>query len=287
MNQNMVGADVAGLRQLAQSFDHAATQLQSTSGRVRSGIQISAWIGAGATRFRVTWDSDHSVALRRVAGELTAAATRLRQEADQQERASSPSGAGASFGSSGGAARTSGGSGFDLPGALASGISTFNDWSGLPGFVGDLYDTASKVPWAEKLPHGSYLSAGLKGLGLGEALGGLATGVRDHDLAGTVSSAGDLGFTFAAAPVSALWTGLKSEIGFFIPLDGPSMDNHLSWMHERGYSSDQISDRYSGVQGFIDLGNDNVERQAPWLNRIADAAMAKPAEWLYNAGIKL
>jgi lauroyl/myristoyl acyltransferase len=41
------------------------------------------------------------------------------------------------------------------------------------------------------------------------------------------------------------------------------------------------------VQGFIDLGNDNVERKAPWMNDIADAVTKKPAEWLYNHGIKL
>lgn len=90
----MVGADVEQLRALAGSFERAADQLRQTSGRVRDGIQISAWVGPFAVRFRRTWDSEHSVRLHRAAAALTAQARQLRQEADQQESASAARGAG-------------------------------------------------------------------------------------------------------------------------------------------------------------------------------------------------
>lgn len=87
----MVGADVAQLRALAGSFERAADQLRQTSARVRSGIQISAWAGPFAVRFRKTWDSEHSVKLTKAAATLAAQARQLRLEADQQERTSAVS----------------------------------------------------------------------------------------------------------------------------------------------------------------------------------------------------
>lgn len=85
----MVGADVEQLRALAGSFERAAEQLRQTSTKVRTGIQISAWVGPFAVRFRKTWDSEHSVKLTRASTALSAQARQLRQEADQQASASS------------------------------------------------------------------------------------------------------------------------------------------------------------------------------------------------------
>ena len=84
----MVGADLEQVRALAASFDRAAAQLNQTSTTVRKGIQISAWLGPFAVRFRHTWDSEHSVKLRQAANALATQAKQLRLEADQQERAS-------------------------------------------------------------------------------------------------------------------------------------------------------------------------------------------------------
>jgi hypothetical protein len=84
----MVGADLEQVRALAADFDRAAAQLNQTSVKVRNGIQISAWVGPFAVRFRHTWDSDHSVKLRQAANALAAQSKQLRSEADQQERAS-------------------------------------------------------------------------------------------------------------------------------------------------------------------------------------------------------
>ena len=89
----MVGADLEQMRALAASFERAAAQLNQTSQRVRNGIQISAWVGPFAVRFRRTWDSEHSVKLRQAATSLSAQARQLRLEADQQDRASAASSA--------------------------------------------------------------------------------------------------------------------------------------------------------------------------------------------------
>lgn len=85
----MVGADLEQVRALAASFERAAAQLDQMSSQVRNGIQISAWVGPFAVRFRHTWDSDHSVKLRQAANALVQQARQLRQEADQQESTSS------------------------------------------------------------------------------------------------------------------------------------------------------------------------------------------------------
>ena len=88
----MVGADLHELRSLASSFERAATQLRQTSTTVRHGIQISAWVGPFAVRFRAMWDSEHSVRLDRAAEALASQARQLRMEADQQEDASKAAG---------------------------------------------------------------------------------------------------------------------------------------------------------------------------------------------------
>lgn len=84
----MVGADSDALRRLASRFDRSAERLTSMSKSVRSGLQASAWVGPVSARFRVTWDSEHSVRLAEAALRLTDHAARLRAEADQQEAAS-------------------------------------------------------------------------------------------------------------------------------------------------------------------------------------------------------
>ncbi len=90
----MVGADVAELEQLAVALDRGASQLVATSSTVRNGIQISAWIGPVARRFRVAWASQHSKILTQAARELRDAAQHVREQAEEQRVASSAGGAG-------------------------------------------------------------------------------------------------------------------------------------------------------------------------------------------------
>ncbi|MBN9224044.1 MAG: hypothetical protein ABS63_06495 [Microbacterium sp. SCN 70-27] len=87
----MYGADLAQLRTLAARFDQMATKLDSDRMSVGNAIQIKAWIGPVAVRFRHTWDSDHSRRLHNAAERLRAAARSLRANADDQERTSAAS----------------------------------------------------------------------------------------------------------------------------------------------------------------------------------------------------
>ncbi len=94
----MYGADVAQLRTLAGQFDRLAAQLDGDRMTVGNAIQISAWVGPVAVRFRHTWESDYSRKLHGAAERLRHAAGSLRANADDQERTSA---AGAGGGASG------------------------------------------------------------------------------------------------------------------------------------------------------------------------------------------
>ena len=84
----MYGADVAELRSLAAQFDRIAEQLDATRMTVGNAIQISAWVGPFAARFRVQWNSEHSLRVHSAAQLLRSSARTLRANADEQDRAS-------------------------------------------------------------------------------------------------------------------------------------------------------------------------------------------------------
>ena len=96
----MVGADIAELEQLATALDRGASQLAGIAGSVRNGIQLSAWLGQVAARFRVEWASEHSKVMGQAAEDLREAARHVRQQAMQQREASA-AGATGSVASSG------------------------------------------------------------------------------------------------------------------------------------------------------------------------------------------
>jgi uncharacterized protein YukE len=90
MNQ-MIGADVAELRALAAQFSQASDRLLGVAQSVRQGIQVSAWVGPVAVRFRHLWDSEYSARLRNAASLLEQQAQALQAQATQQEGASKAS----------------------------------------------------------------------------------------------------------------------------------------------------------------------------------------------------
>lgn len=94
----MYGADIEQLRSLATQFDRSADRLDADRMSVGNAIRISAWMGPVAMRFRSQWDSDHSRRLHEAAVRLRDAASALRTNAAQQERASAVGGASASAG---------------------------------------------------------------------------------------------------------------------------------------------------------------------------------------------
>lgn len=290
---SMYGADVAQLRTLAQQFDRHAQQLDANRMTVGNAIQISAWFGPFSVRFRHQWDSDYSRRVHDAAERLRHAASDLRRNADEQDRASAVDGGSAVAGGGGQTGKPRGAVGVDVLGVLDS---FFHDVViGGPDGLGKALDFASTFvegktgqgfdPW-KFLPHGSYVSSAFKGIGLGDAVGRFQEAVRDRDWSGAMVASGDGVATVTPAPVSFLWNSLKDMTGFFIPLDHATQDEHLAWMQSRGYSAEQQVERYSGLQGFINLGNDNVERQAPWLNRVVGDPFYDAGSWLYSHGIK-
>lgn len=84
----MYGADVAALRTLASHFDRTADQLDANRMTVGNAIQISAWVGPFAARFRLQWNSEHSLRIHSTAQLLRAGARTLRANADEQDGAS-------------------------------------------------------------------------------------------------------------------------------------------------------------------------------------------------------
>jgi hypothetical protein len=88
MNAGFSGADVQELRALATTFQDASDRLLRGRMSVGSQIQISAWVGPFASRFRMAWESEHSARVAGVARELARNATILRTNADEQAAAS-------------------------------------------------------------------------------------------------------------------------------------------------------------------------------------------------------
>ncbi|MDQ4213452.1 hypothetical protein [Microbacterium capsulatum] len=282
----MYGADIAQLRTLAQQFDRHAQQLDAHRMTVGSAIQISAWLGPVAVRFRHLWDSDYSRRVHSAAETLRSAANDLRRNADEQDRASAAQGRAIGGGSARGLVGIPGSVGSFVQDVVIDGSKSFSDVVDMAGSVVSNVTGKDFDVW-KVVPHGSYISSALKGIGLGDDAARLALAVREGDWSGAMLTAADGAFSFTPSPISMLWGGMKEMTGFFIPLDQASRDEHMAWMEGRGYSESEIATRYSGLQGFINLGNDNVERKAPWMNRIAETAMQGPADWLLSMGIKV
>lgn len=95
----MFGADVAQLRQLAKNFTSAADTLDRAGRELTSAITRGAWKGSDAERFRQRWTGRLQPALAATSRSLAEGAVTLRENADEQERASD---SGGSFGGSGG-----------------------------------------------------------------------------------------------------------------------------------------------------------------------------------------
>ena len=295
---SFAGADVEELRALAVRFDRQAARLREIAGSSSAAIMTAQWTGAKIDDVRAEWNRTAKPKVLAVAAAFSGLATDLRRDADEQSTASGgPSGSAPLIGD------YRGPQGPMWPGGGAG----LPDWGrAFPQFIDDVIGAgegiSSRVDWANEavkyltgkefdawdvVPGGSYASSVLKGIGLGDAAARLALAAQGGDLAGGMLAVVDGAATFAPGPVSLLYGGLKDQISFYIPLDQASEAEHMEWMESRGYSDQQIAERYTGLQGFIDLGNDNVERKAPWLNRAADAALGGVGEWLYNAGIKL
>jgi hypothetical protein len=88
------GADVSQLRTLAKAAEQAASLLSTRAGVLHGQIQAAPWKGADGERFRREWTGTHRPGLERVVAGLRENSKLLLQHADEQEKASSPSGGG-------------------------------------------------------------------------------------------------------------------------------------------------------------------------------------------------
>lgn len=276
MDPDRVNAVASALAAQANSLDQVA---QTVDAMMRQAMD--SWPGADAEQFFQWWTQHYRPRIVAAAQGIHGAVANLRMQVATQvatsdptlgARASTPATATDSLGEDGTSVR-------DLLGLLAP--------VGWVSTSGDLAETWRDWKISE-LPGGGFLSSVLKGVGLGTSASALVDSIQHYDWAGGGSALVDGVATFAPAPISLLWTGLSSEVFFFIPADYEEQDDLLRWLREeRGLSAEEISRRYEGWQGFITLGNDNAARKAPWLVDGADRLMQKPAEWLYEMGIRL
>jgi hypothetical protein len=84
----MVGADPEELEGLAVAFDHAATEITRIEWVGSSRLFLAGWVGADVDDVRLRWNTGCRPGMRAAAESIRQAATHLRQEAEQQRRAS-------------------------------------------------------------------------------------------------------------------------------------------------------------------------------------------------------
>lgn len=276
------GMDVDQVEALAGVLDIQAKAIAGVMGVVDGAVSAlsEVWHGDDLAMFHSSWHSSGRTRVQQASEQMSMWVTQLRDEVAQQQAASADGGPGwAQGGTFANALKR-----FSMPGAILAGISGTKLASAWTSFGGDLAETAKKAWAIEKLPGGKFLAPALKGVGLGFSLGDLGEAIKRGDHSGEVKSAIDAGMVVAAAPISALWTGLSTEVGFFLPLDSKGAGDLYDYMrNQRGMSPEQITKHWSGIGGFINYGNDNLAMKAPWLVKGADKLMEKPGEWLYKA----
>ncbi len=119
----MIGADVAQLRQLAQTFTSSADTIDRISHEVTPALSNGSWKGGDAEHFRNEWSSTIQPSLAASSRALAESATVLQRNADEQERASSTDGS-----TGGGGGGGNGGPGGGGPGGGGQGKKSILDW---------------------------------------------------------------------------------------------------------------------------------------------------------------
>lgn len=280
----MYGADVAQLRQLASQFDAKAQALDADRMSVGNAIQISAWVGPVAVRFRHTWESDYSRKLHDAASRLRDAAIKLRANADDQERTSAVDG-GAGAGRSGG---TDPG-GVDLPSIDELGeagkdlIKIANTYFGTITDAKDLVDALrsgtieykSFLEWTKQVKGLDAMTV-LSLFGMGVSANELGQAIGNDDPAATLEASLDL--VMGAVGVKVPAAGLAWELGTFLGeggyntlqtfYDSPSSaldfatrtiyGDEATFDSLEPWQRDIIMDRYDGLQGLLISNVDHV-----------------------------
>lgn len=257
------GADVGELRQLASTFEHAASQLTTTRNSVGGNVQSSPWTGPDASRFRSAWDSQSATQLASAADRLSSAASSLRKNAHQQEAASSVSGSGSGLPSAPHTAATSN----------TTDAQTISTWNGRTAHVVDHPD--SKTTDIEDASSGVHGTAGGKaddangrlqadGSFHGEA-GVRASGTTSHDLGGgAAASTSASSFAGAEGTVSGSGSvgvdGVKAGIGadLFAGTDSSVQAQYAGHGVTAGIGAGVLAGIGAMATGHVEIGWDHV-----------------------------
>lgn len=85
----LLGADSHALRLLANKLEQIAERLNAIESTASSQVNSMPWVGSDADRFRSSWQSTSSVAMRDAGQLLSGAGTAIRSDAQKQDQASS------------------------------------------------------------------------------------------------------------------------------------------------------------------------------------------------------
>lgn len=181
----MWGADVAALEALGQHFHSKADELENTARQVTVQAAHAGWMGADAQQFQQVWQGDHRARLIAIAGELRTTGDKLRQQAEDQQRASGGGAAGV-----GGRPGVGGIWGPSAPTGRWGDATTANDLLTLGGGLFGTLGDARNLDWARNGGH-AFQAAGyfVDGYAIGDDLG---NGRYGDAALGGLFTAGDL-----------------------------------------------------------------------------------------------
>lgn len=146
MAPGFYGADIEQLRSLSKQMGQAGSRLQNQELQVNSLISSVAWKGTDGERFRREWSSTLRPMLHKASRSLDDAATVLRTQADEQQKASTQGGPlGGGSGGPGGSGGSGGPGGPNAPQVPGGNGNHVGPTTGLEGLLGV---TGSQGWWA-------------------------------------------------------------------------------------------------------------------------------------------
>ncbi|MFC8303666.1 hypothetical protein ACFUCV_08255 [Specibacter sp. NPDC057265] len=302
MADGMIGADPEQLRDLAKIMESSGSQLKQVSGSLNGVIARVRWVGPDSEKFRGQWNNGMRKTLHSTALMLAEHSSLLKNQADEQVRASavdggSPGGgSGSPGGGSGGAGGGSGGSGgSDSP------LQNLVDANGNPiyqagNFLASLGGTVasglldkmvkagllSKAPWSLLSAQASQLGQYVKGTQL---LNGLSAVGRAAGVLSVIGGGAQLANGIINGDVNQMLDGGITTVlgvGSFIPVVGPAFAvAGVAWAG-LGLLSNSLG--YGSTSEMVGAGAkwvaDTVSDGAKWLGEETANVAKKAWGWL-------
>lgn len=224
MNNNMIGADVQDLRELAKLFHKYASALDNTSQQLHSTIMPARWNGPDAERFRQDWTSRIRPQIKSAGAMFTDTSQKLQAQAQDQEEASSASGPGGGGSGTNGGTGSNGGSGSGSDSQLQQELEDLRNRSDQE--IADWWNNLSEAQKSELLegedengiPNSYYLAA-----------------LEDR-----------LPQEAQQAVREELMKGAKASIPVYSRLDKIGVDGQIAWVHGGAHLSSAITENADG-----------------------------------------